>query len=362
MASRVLLAAAAATAAAAASAPTGTLFGFAIVSIADDDHEKATTMTFNPATGASKFSPGPPFSFAASDQSSLDCFLGFDDSSATYYSTSGPQPDILTVDAATGNVTASVALPFSAFVLAFTWDQARKTAVALLGNYTGTQVPYLAYVNPSSGAVTPINTTSTLLHGVNPCEARVWPSHGWLLLLAPNTDRDDGPQTWVVADYTAGGRTVFEGPWSFDQHGRVNSFAVLPASFGAGYDGGVLATAKFDDDVSPSLVWVNFTTGAPVANLTTWTFPASAGYTDVTCTLGSLTLAYDAGTGVYTAYQIARDMGSQIPLLLSVQLKPTPGGAAPLAAVPGSATYVVVDETGVAGDVYGLRWAPAAAA
>ena len=356
-------AAAAAAAASAAPAPVGTLYAFGILSVPDDDDATAGVMTFDPVTGARTIAK--PFPFAATDESALYCFIGWAAGTGAagagprYYATSGPTPNVTTVDAASGVVLANVPVAPSVYVLSFSYDETRQRGVALLGDENKLE---LAYVDTATGALTLLNATvPALFDRVIPCSQRLIPSHGWLLVMATVTDRDDGDETWLVLDYTRGGATVFEGPWVFAKHGRVNAFVELPLSAGPLSGMGVLATPKKDDDTWGSLVWVNFTAPGdevvvPLADFAAAFAANSSTYSDVVMTLGCLTLAETAPGTAFTAFILARDNGSETPLLIAVDLAVGAGGLA----VVGAPRLTLLDEAGVAGDVYGLRWAPGA--
>jgi hypothetical protein len=289
-------------------------------------------------------------------------FIGFNTSPATFFVTSGTQPEILTVDAASGNVTTRVPLAEQKFVLGFSYDVSASSALGIFANYSGPPDVFLARVDARSGGLRVLNATlpfSRLL----PCEATLIPEHEWLLLLNADGDRDDADDTWEVLDVsTAGaGRSVFSGPWSYKAHGGINAFISLPDACAGGAGpradaaaSGLLALAKKEDDAGPTLVWISFASaGADVTALHTW---SNASYTDVVATLGSATIAQLPG-GSCVLYQLARDMGSEQALLLSVSLAPAGTGAAVPVAITGS-SLIMLDEDGVAGDVYGLRWAP----
>lgn len=369
--SRALLAAtataaAAATAAPPAPTPIGTLFAFGILSVPDDDHATAGVMTLNPTTGARTIAA--PFPFAATDESALYCFLGWAPGSGAagdgprYFATTGPTPNVTTVDAASGVVLSDVPVNPPAYVLSFSYDDTRARGVALLANAANKLE--LAYVDTATGALTLLNASvPALFDRVIPCSQRLIPSHGWLLVMATVTDRDDGDETWLVLDYTRNGATVFEGPWSFAKHGRVNAFSELPPSAGPLAGTGVLATPKKDDATWGSLAWVNFTAPGddvvvPLVDFAAAFAANSTTYSDVTMTLGCLTVAETAPGASYTAFILARDNGSETPLLIAVDLAVRGRGLA----VVGAPRLTLLDEEGVAGDVYGLRWAPGAPA
>lgn len=362
--------AATSSASAAATSPLaakGTLYAFAITDVPNDDTDLAAVMVIDPATGSSKL--GHTFAFSATDQSSLYCFIGWDSGTLsghapTYFATSGPTPNIDTVDVRTGALVSSVPMKPSSFVMTFSYDETRKTGVAVLGNYTSNAV-FLAEVDTATGGLTVVNASFPYGAFAIPCTQRLIPSHGWGVLLQTDTSRDDAPEEWVVFDYANGGAVVFTAPWSLKQ-GRVNAFSELPLSAGALAVGGMLATPKDDAAVFGSLVWLNFTAKPGDAVATTLVdfnkvFAANvSSLTEVTMTLGCLAVAEEVPGSAYTAHIVARDMGTDTPLLISVPLVVTPAGG--IAVGGGAPRLTLLDETGINGDVYGLRWTPAAPA
>lgn len=271
------------------------------------------------------------------------------------------------MDAATGVATTRVALSPSAFVTAFSYDETRGAGVAVLRNpVTGTGS--LAVVNATTGAWTAVNASFPWVNAL-PCEQRLVPSHGWAITLSADGDRDDVDDTFVVASYADGGATVYTGPWKFATGGRINAFTELPLGVGPLATAGVLAAAKHDSAAWGSLVWVNFTAPGADDPATLVDFAAAfprTPYTDVTMTLGCVTVAMVPGGGGggggpdMLVYVLARDMGSETPLLLTVGLRVVggAGGGGALEAA-GAPVLTVLDEAGVEGDAYGLRWAPA---
>ena len=208
----------------------GTLYAFSIRSIADDDHEQAQVLSYDPVTGAEKWR-GSHFPFAASDSSSLDCFIGWQSSPATFYVTSGVQPEILTVDAASGLVTRRVPLAEQRFVLGFSYDTRAGAAVGVFANYSGPPDAFLARVNASTGGLQALDAKLPYAR-LLPCEATLVPEHEWLIFLNADGDMDDAPDTWVVVDVSAAGAgaLIFSGNWSFAKNGRINAFVPLPDS------------------------------------------------------------------------------------------------------------------------------------
>jgi hypothetical protein len=359
------LAGVAAAATAAAPLPTlpGTLYGLGVLSVADDDHATGGVLVVNATTG--HVAVGHEFPFPATDQSSLYCFIGWRAAPRpTYYATAGSGPDLVTVDAATGAVTTRVPLSPPAYVTGFAYDEARGAGVAVLRNPT-TGKGSLGLVNTTTGVWGAVNASFPWVNAL-PCEQRLVPSHGWAITLSADGDRDDADDTFVVASYADGGATVYTGPWRFASGGRINAFTELPLAVGALATRGVLAAAKHDSAVWGALVWVNFTAPGADDPVTLVDFAAAfpgTPYTDVTMTLGCVTVALVPGGGGgggdapdMLVYVLARDMGSETALLLTAGLRVGAAGALEAAGAP---VLMVLDEAGVGGDAYGLRWAPA---
>lgn len=358
--------------AAALAPPAPGLRAFAIVQVADDDHEKAATMTIDPTTGAIKINPS--FPFAASDQSSLDCFIGYSAGNGSYIVSSGPTPDILVVNAGSGKVISSVPMPPSShgaawFIQSWAWDEGGAALLLVVANNTGS---YLARVHPWTGALDvlspplPFTVGSTL-----PCETALLPSRSWLLLLAPDTQRDDGNDAWDVVDYAASPPAIIHTvQWDTGTHGGINAYTFLPVSSGTD---AILAWAKQysggagdGTTAGPTLLLVDAAGGGNVTVLHQWPMT----YKEVTATLGCVSVREVTPGAAYRVYVLARDMGTLQQLLFTVDLALTPeggvgvmlvargglGGGAGVSLSVVNTTVTDVTEDGVGGDVYGLVW------
>lgn len=351
--------------AAQAPVPKGKLVAWAVMSVPDDDQATAAIMEIDQATGNSVFSA--PFPVAAADQSALYCFIGFDNanSQGTYFVASGPGPNITTVDTSSGAVLGNVAMDPSAYVISFDYDTSKKSGVGLFASYT-TGATFLAYVDPKDGSTQVINASlAGLKNTVIPCAQRLIPSAGLMVDISTDSDRDDSDETWRVIDYknSSGAGVVWEGPWSFSKHGRVNAFVELPPTAGAVSLQGVLAVPKHDDDVWATFGFVNWTVAGDAAFTPLVDFASafkantsSLQLSDVTMTLGAMAVAEAVPGASYSVFMVCRDMGTEVPLLIQVDIS-VAGSSITLAAPP---RLTLLNETGVGGDVYGLDWLPQA--